>query len=79
MRLLVDTANQQACVYLGFNDAELEETGYLAAITETCQLQDMTPLKAMQWHHDRFSKGGTSSGSDPQWYLIGFLGVVSPH
>jgi hypothetical protein len=78
MRLLVDTANQQACVYLGFDDAELVEMGCVAAIPETCQLYDMTPLKVVQWYHERFSKSGTSSGGDPHWYPIGFLGIVSP-
>jgi hypothetical protein len=78
MRLLVDTANQQARVYLGFDDAELAEMGYVAAIPNLCQLHDKTPLEAVQWYHERFSKSGTGSAGDPQWYPIGFLGIVSP-
>jgi hypothetical protein len=78
MRLAVQTANQQACADLGFDDAELAEMAYVAAIPQQWQLHEKRPLDLVRWYHESFNKNGTSSSDDPQWYPIGFLGIASP-
>jgi hypothetical protein len=75
----VDTVNEQACIDLGFEDAELKEMGYAAAIPHPWRLPEEEPLDAVRWYQDDFDKmGSTGVIAYPQWYPLGFLGILSP-
>jgi hypothetical protein len=76
-----NTANEQACTELGFQDVELKEMGYAAAVPQLWRLHWRAPLDVVQWYHEAFDKAGnTGTGNivDPQWYPLGFLGITSP-
>jgi hypothetical protein len=76
LKQLADTANRQAQAELGFDEAELKEMGYVAAIPQPWQLCERAPIDVVRWYHDEFDKSGSSSTREPQWYPLGFLGVT---
>jgi hypothetical protein len=77
---VIDTANEQACIELGFEDAELKEMGYAAAIPHPWRLSEEDPLDVVRWYQDAFDKiGSTGDVANPQWYPLGFLGITSPN
>jgi hypothetical protein len=71
-------ANEQARVELGFDQAELREMGYVAAVPQSWQLYERGPPDAVRWYQDEFDKLASSSTTEPQWYPLGFLGITSP-
>ncbi|KAF1845701.1 uncharacterized protein K460DRAFT_386137 [Cucurbitaria berberidis CBS 394.84] len=68
LRQATDTINEQAWMELSFDDAELVEMGYAAALRPT----------RVRWYHEELNKGGTSGTDDPQWYPLKFLDIASP-
>jgi hypothetical protein len=70
-------ANEQARAELGFEDVELAEMGYAAAVPQAWQLYERSPQDAVRWYHNEFNKDGDSYTDDPQWYPLGFLGITS--
>ncbi|KAJ4347490.1 hypothetical protein N0V95_005411 [Ascochyta clinopodiicola] len=69
--------NQQARTELGFEDLELAEMGYAAAVPEPWRLHERSAPDAARWYHKEFNKDGSGNVSNPQWYPLGFLGIVS--
>lgn len=69
--------NEQAQVELGFEDSELAEMGYAAVVPTPWQLHERSAPDAVRWYHEEFNKGGSRGTDDPQWYPLGFLGIVS--
>ncbi|KAF2992986.1 hypothetical protein E8E13_000470 [Curvularia kusanoi] len=69
------TFNNQAKEELCFSDEELAEMGYVAAVPDPWQLHDLTAHDAAQWHLYKFDKRGHGTIEEPQWYLLGFLGI----
>ncbi|EDU46312.1 hypothetical protein PtrSN002B_007635 [Pyrenophora tritici-repentis] len=69
--------NQQAEADLGYEESELAEMGYAAAVPEPWQLHERSAPDAARWYHEEFNKDGPRSANDPQWYPLGFLGIIS--
>jgi hypothetical protein len=69
--------NEQAQADLGFEDSELAEMGFAAVVPEPWQLHERSAPDAVRWYHEEFNKDGSRPVNDPQWYPLGFLGIVS--
>jgi hypothetical protein len=75
---VVNMANKQASTEFGFEDADLEEMGYAAAIPQSWRLHERAPLDVVRWYHEAFDKAGTTGSTVyPQWFPLGFLGITS--
>ncbi|PWO20054.1 L-alanine-DL-glutamate epimerase [Pyrenophora tritici-repentis] len=59
--------NQQAEADLGYEESELAEMGYAAAVPEPWQLHERSAPDAARWYHEEFNKDGPRSANDPQW------------
>lgn len=68
--------NEQAQAELGFEESELAEMGYAASVPEPWQLEK-SAADAACWYHEEFKKNGSRTVDNPQWYPLGFLGVLS--
>ncbi|KAG9197644.1 hypothetical protein G6514_001168 [Epicoccum nigrum] len=68
--------NDQARESLGFSDEELEEMGYPAAVSDPWQLHEPSPREAALWYLTNFDKRGSSTFEEPQWYPLGFIGIM---
>jgi hypothetical protein len=69
--------NEQAQAELGFDDSELAEMGYAAAVSDLCQLHQGSAPDVARYYCERFDKAGSRTVNDPSWYPLGFLGIVS--
>jgi hypothetical protein len=71
--------NNQAQESLGFSEEELAEMGYPAAVPDPWQLHEPSPREAAQWYHTDFDKRGSTGRTieEPQWYPLGFIGIMS--
>jgi hypothetical protein len=78
LREVTNQANEQARAELSFEEAELAEMGYAAAVPQAWQLYERAPQDAVRWYRNEFNKAGDSYTDDPQWYPLGFLGITSP-
>jgi len=69
-------ANEQAQQELGFSCAELADMGLAAGIPDHWELRKQSPPEAVRWYHDAFDCDGDSENDEPQWYPLGFIGVL---
>lgn len=73
----VKVVNEQAHAELGIGDSDLAEISYAAVVPEPWQLHERSASDAARWYHDESNKDGCRTVNDPQWYPLGFLGIVS--
>jgi hypothetical protein len=77
LKQAADKANEQACAELCFDDAELAEMGYAAAVPQPWQLHERALKDVVRWYHEDFNKSGPSSTDNVQWYPLAFPGIDS--
>jgi hypothetical protein len=75
LKQVADTVNKQAQAELGFEEADMQEMGYVATISHPWQLCERAPIDVVRWYHGEFDQSSSSRTGEPQWYPLGLLGI----